>query len=294
MGLPALQSLTRRPRRQIDLRCRRVLTAADLTARLRRARSGAQAIPPAIRTENAAMKSTAAEFDVDPTAHYNDRAVGLTPNQVIHGDCTQVLQTFPSNSIDLVVTDPPYFVRYRDRLGRTIANDSDPTSVLGAFVDIHRVLKPDTFCVSFYGWSRVAAFFRAWSAAGFHAVGHIVWHKSYASRCGFLRAHHEQAYLLVKGFPAMPDDPIEDVQPWNYTGNRAHPTEKAVSILVPLIESFSRPEALVLDPFAGSGSTLVAAALCGRKYIGIELETRYCRHARRRLGGLGESAVSSV
>ncbi|MGC8537011.1 MAG: DNA methyltransferase [Rhizomicrobium sp.] len=187
----------------------------------------------------------------------------------------------------VLVTDPPYFVRYRDRLGRTIANDSDPESVLGAFVDLYRVLRPNTFCVSFYGWSRVAAFFRAWSEAGFRAVGHIVWHKSYASRCGFLRAHHEQAYLLAKGSPATPDDPIEDVRPWEYTGNRVHPTEKAVSILVPLVESFSRPEALVLDPFAGSGSTLVAAALCGRKYIGIELENGYCRHARRRLMGIG-------
>lgn len=90
-----------------------------------------------------------------------------------------------------------------------------------------------------------------------------------------------------KGSPATPDDPIEDVRPWEYTGNRVHPTEKAVSALVPLVESFSRPEALVLDPFAGSGSTLVAAALCGRKYIGIELENGYCQHARRRLMGIG-------
>lgn len=190
--------------------------------------------------------------------------------------------------------DQPYFVRYRDRLGRTIANDSDLESVLGADFDIHRVLKPDTFCVSFYGWSRVAAFFRAWSESGLRAVEHIVWHKSYASRCGFLRARHEQAYLLANGFPATPDDPIEGVQPWEYIGNRVHPTEKAVSIRVPLIESFSRPEALVLDPFAGSGTTLVAAALCGRKYIGIELENGYCRHARLRLMGLGECVMSSV
>jgi adenine-specific DNA-methyltransferase len=232
------------------------------------------------------MNSTALEFDADQTACHSERSAELVPNQVIHGDCTKVLQTVPSNSVDLVVTDPPYFVRYCDRFGRTIANDSDPESVLGAFVDLYRVLRPNTFCVSFYGWSRVAAFFRAWSEAGFHAVGHIVWHKSYASRCGFLRSHHEQAYLLAKGFPAMPEDPIEDVQPWEYTGNRAHPTEKAVSILVPLIESFSRPDALVLDPFAGSGSTLVAAAFAGRNWLGIDIEEKYCRLAQRRLAGI--------
>lgn len=240
------------------------------------------------------MNSPAARFNADRTTHHNELTAGLVPNQVIHGDCTRVLQTLPSNSVDLVVTDPPYFVRYRDRLGRTIANDSDPESVLGAFFDIHRVLKPNTFCVSFYGWSRVDAFFRAWSEAGFRAVGHIVWHKSYASRCGFLRAHHEQAYLLAKGSPAMPEDPIEDVRPWEYTGNRAHPTEKAVSILMPLIESLSQPGALVLDPFAGSGSTLIAAALCGRKCLGIELEEKYCQRARRRLMGVAQSAKSGL
>ncbi|MEJ1962215.1 MAG: DNA methyltransferase [Gammaproteobacteria bacterium] len=213
----------------------------------------------------------------------------LTHNQVIHGDCTQVLRTLPDEFVDLVVTDPPYFVRYKDRLGRTIANDGDPGSVLGAFTDVYRVLKPNSFCVSFYGWNSVAAFSNAWTTAGFRAVGHLVWHKSYASSRRFVSAHHEQAYLLAKGRPARPASPIPDVQPWEYTGNRAHPTEKAVSILAPLVRAFSQPGDVVLDPFAGSGSSLVAAALSGRRYLGIELEARYVEHAQRRLAGVARS-----
>ncbi len=185
----------------------------------------------------------------------------------------------------MVLTDPPYGVNYRDHLGRSIANDRSLDGVLGAFSELYRVLKPNRFCISFYGWGRVDEFFRAWTAAGFRPVGHLVWHKSYASRTGFLRSHHEQAYLLAKGFPAKPLEPLEDVQPWEYTGNKAHPTEKAVSILTPLVECFSRPGDVVLDPFAGSGSTCVAAALAGRRYLGVELEARYCEHARRRLAG---------
>lgn len=183
----------------------------------------------------------------------------LTQNHVIHGDCTEILRTLPRESIDLIVTDPPYFVRYKDRAGRSIANDADPASVLGAFQDLYRILKPDTFCISFYGWNSVSAFFEAWKQAGFSAVGHIVWHKGYASRRGFLNARHEQAYVLVKGRPAKPAHPIDDVQPWEYSGNAAHPTEKAVSILKPVIQSFSHRGDVVLDPFAGSGSTLVRA-----------------------------------
>lgn len=210
----------------------------------------------------------------------------MLTQRVIHGDCNTVLQTLPSESVDFVLTDPPYFVRYKDRSGRSIANDDDPQSVLGAFDEIYRVLKPDTFCISFYGWSAVAAFFEAWMRAGFTAVGHIVWHKGYSSRRGFLNARHEQAYVLVKGRPAEPAHPLDDVRPWDYSGNVTHPTEKAVSILLPLIHSFSRPGDLVLDPFSGSGSTLVAAALSGRQYLGIELEARYVELARRRLAGV--------
>lgn len=204
-------------------------------------------------------------------------------NQLLQGDCTKLLKTFPSASVDLIVTDPPYFVNYRDRSGRTIANDADPASVIDAFTDLYRILKPNTFCISFYGWNRVDAFFRSWRHAGFYPVGHLVWHKGYASRSGFLRARHEQAYLLAKGRPEKPAEPIDDVRRWQYTGNVRHPTEKAVSNLQPLIESFSHPDDLVLDPFAGSGSTLVAAVLAGRRYLGIELEQHFCDVARERL-----------
>ena len=214
----------------------------------------------------------------------------LPINQILQGDCTQILKTLPERSIDLVVTDPPYGVRYRDRSGRTIANDADLSNILGAFHDLHRVLKPDSICVSFYGWNRIDAFFEAWTEAGFRPVGHLVWNKEYASRSGYLQSCHEQAYVLAKGKPAKPSQPLQDVQPWEYSGNRHHPTEKAVSSLTPLIRSFSRPGNVVLDPFSGSGSTSVAASLSGRRYVGIELEEEYCTLARRRIAGAARYA----
>ncbi len=106
------------------------------------------------------------------------------------------------------------------------------------------------------------------------------------SRCGFLCARHEQVYLLVKGRPAQPCEPFDSVRPSQYTGNVRHPTEKAVSILTPLVQSFCPRGGTVLDPFAGSGSTLVAAALTGRDGLGIELDERYVACARRRFAGV--------
>ncbi len=206
-------------------------------------------------------------------------------NRIIQGDCRQILKALPSQSVDFVLTDPPYLVNYRDRSGRTVKNDGGSADFLSAFSDLYRVMKPNSFCVSFYGWNRVDEFFSAWRTAGFRPVAHIVWQKDYTSSARFVQYRHEQAYVLAKGNPGRPARPLADVQAWEYSGNRSHPTEKAVTILKPVIQAFSKPGAVVLDPFSGSGSTAVAAALCGRRYVGIELEGRYCQLARKRLAG---------
>jgi DNA modification methylase len=74
-----------------------------------------------------------------------------------------------------------------------------------------------------------------------------------------------------------------DVIDRTYSGNKLHPTQKPVSVLLPLIETFSPSGALVLDPFAGSGPTLVAARMLGRKWLGVELDHKYHALACRRL-----------
>jgi adenine-specific DNA-methyltransferase len=205
-------------------------------------------------------------------------------NRVIPGDCSFELCAMPEASVDLVVTDPPYGANYRDRSGRTVANDGDTAWLAPAFREVGRVLKPGKFCVSFYGWHRADRFLAAWRSAGLAPVGHLVWVKPYASGTGFVAYRHESAYLLAKGRPQRAaGDLIADVLPWDYTGNRLHPTEKPVSAIAPLIEAFSRPGDLVLDPFAGSGTTAVAAKRAGRRYVAVELEARYCAIAEERL-----------
>jgi hypothetical protein len=74
-----------------------------------------------------------------------------------------------------------------------------PHGLHPAFAQIYRVLKPGSYCVSFYGWNRVDRFVAAWSAAGFRIVGHLVFRKRYASGGKLLRYSHECAYLLAKG-----------------------------------------------------------------------------------------------
>ena len=204
-------------------------------------------------------------------------------NTITQGNCIDVMRQIPANSVDFILTDPPYLVNYRDRSGRTIQNDANADWLKPAMREAYRVLKQDKVAIMFYGWTKVDAFFDAWKAAGFQPIGHLVFRKTYSSKSRFLSYQHEQAYLLAKGRPPLPKQPLTDVMDMPYSGNKLHPTQKPVAALAPLIRSFSLPGELVLDPFAGSGSSCAAALLTGRKYSGIELDSEYFQQASARI-----------
>lgn len=207
----------------------------------------------------------------------------ITRNNILHGDCIPLMRAMPTASVDFIITDPPYAANYRPRDRRSVVNDDATDWITPAFAQMHRVLKPDTLCVTFYNWAKVDLFATAWRAAGFRMVGHLAFTKRYASFSGYLRGQHETAYLLVKGRAPRPEKPLPDVLAFQYTGNRYHPTQKPVSALRPLVESFCPKGGLVLDPFCGSGSSLVAARQCGRDWLGIELDAGHHQTATARL-----------
>lgn len=204
-------------------------------------------------------------------------------NALLQANCLEILPHLAVGSIDFILTDPPYLANYRSRDGRTMPGDNNDAWLKPAFAEMYRVLGSNRFCVSFYGWQQADRFLDAYRWAGFRIVGHFVFPKRYTSASKFLRYQHECAYLLAKGNARIPADTIGDVIEWSYTGNRLHPTQKPVSVLLPLMETFSRPGGLVLDPFAGSGSTLLAAQMAGRPYLGIELDAGYHALATERL-----------
>jgi adenine-specific DNA-methyltransferase len=211
---------------------------------------------------------------------------------IIHGNCLSVLPGIPAGSVNFILTDPPYITNYQSRDGRRVPNDDNDRWLKPAFAQMYRALEKDSFCVSFYGWPQADKFIQAYRAAGFRVVGHFAFPKRYTSSRRYLRYQHECAHLLVKGNPCYPQETIGDVIDWTYSGNKLHPTQKPLSVLLPLVETFSRPRATVLDPFAGSGSSLLAAKTLGRSYIGIELDSKYHAIASRRLSGQGMSPAT--
>ncbi len=205
--------------------------------------------------------------------------------KIIRGDCTQVMSHMPSASVDFILTDPPYLVNYTSRDRRSFSHD-DPNNaqwLKPAYAEAYRLLKPNRYMVSFYGYTQAEKFIIAWKSAGFRIVEHFVWIKGYASSTGKVKRHHEMAYLLAKGTAPAPRECLVDVLQWQYSGNKLHPSQKPETALIPLIKAFSKLNDIVLDPFAGSGTTLAVAKLLGRLYIGIELDSDYAHKAEERL-----------
>ena len=204
------------------------------------------------------------------------------------GDCREVLPTLPKGSADLLVTDPPYGAAYQSSYGKNhdpIMGDDDAAWVPGALALAANTLRDKRHAYIFGPRELVAAPYRA--------ATELVWNKGAMSMgdlaLPWASAHEPITFaVLVRGsekgrgnLPAR----LRSGSILNYPRPRAvrHPTEKPVQLLRRLIESSSLADEMVLDPFVGCGSTLVAAVAEGRRGTGIELDERYAETAAMRV-----------
>lgn len=203
-----------------------------------------------------------------------------------HGDCLDLLPELPPESFDLAMTDPPYLVSYAGRWGnghQPIKGDDDPNWVEPAFSEIYRLLVPDSFCLSFYGWPHADVFLSTWKGIGFRPVSLVVGVKHNWGFGHYTRSKQETAYLLAKGRPKKPAAAVADFYAWQRPSLPVHPNEKPLHAITGLMGAFSLKTSRVLDPFAGSGTTLVAARNLGIPAVGIEIYEHYCEVAAKRL-----------
>lgn len=216
------------------------------------------------------------------------------PARIVAGDCMIVLPRLAAESVELVLTDPPYGIAYEttrpdqtDAANKAIANDDAP--FIWWLREAFRITRDSGGLLCFTRWDVQDAFKLAIESAGWRVRSQVVWHKP-GGGLGDCKAQfmptHELLWWATKGRFAFPSGRPPSVLtcptvPWR---GRDHPTQKPVALLRQLIESTSRPGDTVLDPFAGSGSTGVAAVEAGRRFLGIELDGQHVASARRRIG----------
>ena len=198
--------------------------------------------------------------------------------KLIHGDCLEVMKTIPDESIDLVVTDPPYLINYRSHW----TSHSKPIS------GDNRVLKPDSAAYIFCSPKRIDYFMGCCKDSRFTIKNNIVWVKNNWSS-GDLKASYGQKYeiilLLNKGRKCFNGKRLTDIWFFDRVAfqHQYHPNEKPVRLLEQCIIKHSNESDIVLDPFMGSGSTGIACIHTDRQFLGIEKDMDYFLIAEQRI-----------
>ena len=206
--------------------------------------------------------------------------------------------------IDCLLTDPPYGVAYQSTFGKKkadiekyqqkIAADDTPEEAIRSFDQVLKATIPfmadECEIYIFSDWG-VCEFWKPYLDSlvphGIRLMQCIIWEKGYPGLGDFTYnwgQGHEFIWYLKKGNRPVPYRRsgvihIDKVRP----GTNIHPTEKPQGLLRMLIEYSTEPGQFVFDPYAGSGSTVLAAAELGREALGIEIEDKYVTSARARL-----------
>ncbi|HEX7349619.1 site-specific DNA-methyltransferase [Brachybacterium sp.] len=179
---------------------------------------------------------------------------------------------------DVLVTDPPYGISYNSGSRR----ENLAASILGDETTEMRELALNL-------WDeRPALVFGTWRIPRpFDTRALLVWDTKGALGMGDLsipwKPSHQEVYVLGQGFAGKRTTDVLTYAPVQSMsrGGRVHPHQKPIPLMRDLIAKC--PPGVIADPFAGSGSTLVAAKLLGRKAVGVELDEAYCELIAKRL-----------
>lgn len=227
---------------------------------------------------------------------------------LIHGDNAEVLPTLPDKSVGHVITDPPYEAESHTKQRRILGGpgrNGDAKLIRSAPVSFAAITEAERdWCGREF--ARVSA---RWSLVFCQVEGVLRWRD--ALEAGGARRMRSCVWVKPNGQPQMTGDRpgtgyemfavahSKARSRWNGGGRRGvfehcvdanfsrdirqHETQKPLSLMLELVELFTDPDDVVLDPFAGSGTTGVACLRLGRRFIGVERDAKYAAVARERL-----------
>ena len=221
----------------------------------------------------------------------------IMTNRIYNMDCLEGLRRMPDNSVDLILTDPPYFFDTKKGKGTGIVKDSKylkeieymtngfDLRILDECVRVMKRINAFFFCSR----EQIPMYIEYFSALGAN-IQLLTWSKTdvpplcngkYLSDTEYIiyayESNTDERYTLItdhfitKKVRSSKNDPLY------------HPTKKPIDILSSLIQSASKENDIVLDMFSGSASTAVACIETGRKYIGFELMEKYYKVGNKRI-----------
>ena len=247
------------------------------------------------------------EFDVDeelerPVFSKTGDVWTLGRHRLVCGDSTKA-ETYEvlmqGKKANLVVTDPPYNVNYEGSAGK-IKNDNMAAEkfyqfLLDAFTNMEKVMAEDASIYVFHADTEGLNFRRAFSDAGFYLSGCCIWKKPslVLGRSPYQWQHEPVLYGWKKNGKHQWYSDRKQTTIWEFEKprkNADHPTMKPIPLLAYPITNSSMSNTLILDPFGGSGSTLIACEQTDRSCCTIELDEKYCDVIVKRYVELKSSA----
>ena len=218
--------------------------------------------------------------------------------KIYNDDCLNAMRNIDKDSIDLIVTDPPYLINYKtnyrknkeDDFCKPIKGDDDYKLIENYIKECYRILKNNSAMYIFCNSDRVDYFKQNLEKTGFKIKNMIIWVKNNWT-AGDLKAQfgkqYEIIFLVNKGRKKFNGKRITDV--WNFDRvagkKQLHQNQKPVELLEQCILKHSNEDDIVFDGFMGVGSVGVACKNTNRRFVGVELEERYFNIAKERIYG---------
>tara|TARA_R110002110_G_scaffold59727_3_gene168826 strand:- start:3145 stop:3840 length:696 start_codon:yes stop_codon:yes gene_type:complete len=224
-----------------------------------------------------------------------------------HQEGLQFLSEVSNNSVDLILTDPPYEISRptgfiassgektieRFKMSYEFGEWDERSTNLAPFVaEFHRILRPGGTMIMFYDLWKITVLSEIMKTAKFKQLRFLEWVKTNPvpinSKLNYLTNSREIALSGVKRskptFNSKYDNGIYKY-PIYHGKDRFHPTQKSLPLFEELVQKHSSEGALVLDCFAGSATTALAARNTGRNFIGCEMNEEYYNKSKERLNG---------
>lgn len=229
--------------------------------------------------------------------------INNTPRtNLICGDCLDTLKSLDDESIDLIVTDPPYKITARGHAGNSGGMFRKKISLQGQVFkhndidceqyapEFYRVLKDGSHCYVMTNHINLIHMLNTFTNCGFHFIKSLIWDKGNKIMGTFYMSQFEYILFFRKGkgvkinncgtsdILSVPNQKLKGDD-----GKNLHDTEKPVGLMEILIGNSTQENGIVLDPFMGIGSSGIAANNLGRNFIGVELDDTYFSIAKERI-----------
>ena len=212
----------------------------------------------------------------------------LGRHRLICGDATKeetYKRLMDGKKVNLVVTDPPYNVNYEGSAGKikndNMDNDKFYNFLLDAFTNMEKAMADDASIYVFHADTEGLNFRKAFNDAGFYLSGCCIWKKPslVLGRSPYQWQHEPCLYGWKKKGKHQWYSGRKETTIWEFEKskkNTDHPTMKPIALLAYPITNSSMSNTLILDPFGGSGSTLIACEQTDRSCYTIELDEKFC------------------